>query len=135
MNVVLTLPPDNLQKTFSCTEHKQHTCHVVVVESHEQPIPGKVLLMQWSDKLTPPAQLKSILWRPCNFTPTHSLTGPMGKPFASHLGGQQFVSLGCTHSRNGAGFLLLALSRYFGDPDVIDHWPHPRLCANNGKLH
>ncbi len=25
------------------------------------------------------------LWRPCNFTPTHSLTGPVGQPFASRL--------------------------------------------------
>jgi hypothetical protein len=51
-------------------------------------------------------QLKSILWRPCNFTPTHSLTGPMGQPFASRLGGQQFVSRGCPHSHNGTRFLL-----------------------------
>ncbi len=28
-----------------------------------------------------------------------------------------------------------ALSRYIGDPDMIDHWPRPRLHAENGKLH
>ncbi len=28
---------------------------------------------------------------------------------------------GCTHSHNGTGFLLLVLSCYIGDPDVIDH--------------
>jgi hypothetical protein len=27
------------------------------------------------------------LWRPCNFPPIHSLTGPVGQPFASCLGG------------------------------------------------
>ncbi len=30
---------------------------------------------------------------------------------------------------------LLAPSRYIGDPDLIDHWPRPRLRAHNGKLH
>jgi hypothetical protein len=34
------------------------------------------------------------LWRPCNFTPTHSLTGPVGQPFSSRLGGQWFASRG-----------------------------------------
>jgi hypothetical protein len=36
---------------------------------------------------------------------------------------------------DGTGFLLLATSRYIGDPNVIDHWPRLRLCADNGKLH
>ncbi len=35
----------------------------------------------------------------------------------------------------GIGIFLLALSRYIGDPDKIDHWPHPRLSPDNGKLH
>jgi hypothetical protein len=56
--------------------------------------------------------------------------------------GQRFVSQGCTNSQWNR-FLLLVLSyplsRYLlihiGDPDVIDHWTHPRLCADNGKLH
>ncbi len=74
-----------------------------------------------------------ILWRPCNFTPIHSLTGPVDQPFASCLGDQQFASRRCTHSHNGTGFLLLALSRYIGDPDMIDHWPRPRLCADYWK--
>ncbi len=39
------------------------------------------------------------LWRPCNFSPPHSLTGPVGQPFASHLGGQRFMSCGCTNSQ------------------------------------
>jgi hypothetical protein len=34
------------------------------------------------------------LWRPYNITPLHSLTGPVGQPFASRLGGQQFASPG-----------------------------------------
>jgi hypothetical protein len=29
----------------------------------------------------------SVLWRTCSFTPIHSLTGPVGQPFASCLGG------------------------------------------------
>ncbi len=34
-----------------------------------------------------------------------------------------FAFQGCTHT-SGTGILLLALSRYIGDPDVIpDHWP------------
>ncbi len=76
-----------------------------------------------------------VVWRPCNFTPIHGLTRPVGQLFATRLGGQQFMSRGCTHSHNGTGFLLLAMSRYIGDPDVIDHWPRPRLRADNGKLH
>ncbi len=47
----------------------------------------------------------------------------------------RFASRGCTQYHNGTGFLLLALSRYIGDPNVIDHWPRPRLRAENGKLH
>ncbi len=39
------------------------------------------------------------MWRPCNFTPIHSLTGPVGQPFASCLGGQRFASPGCTNSQ------------------------------------
>ncbi len=37
-------------------------------------------------------------------------------------------------THNGTGFLMLALSRNIGDPDMIDHWPYPRLRADNGKL-
>ncbi len=33
------------------------------------------------------------------FIPTHSLTGPVGQPFASRLGGQRFMSQGCTNSQ------------------------------------
>jgi hypothetical protein len=74
------------------------------------------------------------MWRSCNLTPIHSLTGPVDQPLhpvqqvsASHPGDEQ------TH--NGTGFLLLALSRYIGDPDMIDHRPPPRLRANNRKFH
>jgi hypothetical protein len=38
-------------------------------------------------------------------------------------------------THNGTRFLLLALSRYIGDPDVIDYWPCPRLRSDYGKLH
>jgi hypothetical protein len=37
--------------------------------------------------------------RPFNFTPLHSLTGPVGQLSASHLGGQRFASWGCTNSQ------------------------------------
>jgi hypothetical protein len=46
------------------------------------------------------------LWRPCNFTPIHSLTGLVGQPFASCLGDQRFSSWGCIHTHNGTLFLL-----------------------------
>ncbi len=35
-----------------------------------------------------------ILWSSCILTPLYSLTGPLGQPFASSLGGQWFVSPG-----------------------------------------
>jgi hypothetical protein len=38
------------------------------------------------------------------------LTGPVGQPIASRLGGQGFASRGCIHT-SGTGILLLALSR------------------------
>jgi hypothetical protein len=34
---------------------------------------------------------RTELWRPCNFTTIHSLTGPVGQPFASCLRGQRFA--------------------------------------------
>jgi hypothetical protein len=68
------------------------------------------------------------LWRSCNFTPIHSLTGPVGQPYASRLGGQRFASRE-TQTHIGTKFLLLS-SCYIGDPNVIDHWPGPRLCSH-----
>ncbi len=38
------------------------------------------------------ASKKGGVWRPYNFTPTLSLTGPVGQLLASHLGGQRFAS-------------------------------------------
>ncbi len=57
-----------------------------------------------------------------------------GLQFASCLGVSGSLS-GDAQIHNGTGFLLLAMSRYIGDPNVIDHWPRPRLHADNGKLH
>jgi hypothetical protein len=49
--------------------------------------------------------------RPCYLTPLHSLTGLVGQPFASRLGGS--VSRpGDAQTHNGTVFLLLVLSRY-----------------------
>ncbi len=75
--------------------------------------------------------LKFILfWRPCNFTPLHSLTGPVGQPLASsRLGSQWFTSRGCTNSPD------FSCQRYIGDTSVIDHRPQPKLRTDNGKLH
>jgi hypothetical protein len=69
-----------------------------------------------------------------HFSSLHSLTGPVVQPFAFHLGGQRFASVGYTHSHNGTRFLMLALSCCIGDPDVNDHWPRRRLHAVDGKF-
>ncbi len=69
------------------------------------------------------------LWRACNLTSfPPCLTGPVDYPFASRHKGPRFKS-----SRGylcETGILLLALSCYIGDPDVIDHcgliWGRPR---------
>ncbi len=68
----------------------------------------------------------SHLWRACNLTSfSPCLTGPVDYPFASRHKGPRFKSPWET------GILLLALSRYIGDPNVIDHcgfaWGRPRL--------
>jgi hypothetical protein len=39
------------------------------------------------------------VWKSCNFTPPHSLTGPVGQPFASRQGGQRFAYRGYTNSQ------------------------------------
>jgi hypothetical protein len=56
-------------------------------------------------------------------TTVHTLTGPVGQLFACWLRGQRFTSWGYNHT-SGTRILLLSLSRYIGDPDVIpDHRP------------
>jgi hypothetical protein len=56
-----------------------------------------------------------VLWRACNLTSfSPCLTGPVDYPFASRHKGPGFKSPGgylC-----GTGILLLAMSRYIGDP-------------------
>jgi hypothetical protein len=60
------------------------------------------------------------LLRPCNLTSfSPCLTGPVDYLFASRHKGPRFKSLGGYLCE--ARILLLALSRYIGDPDVIDH--------------
>jgi hypothetical protein len=55
---------------------------------------------QRSDRLEPQSSCwGGSVWRPSNFTPTHSLTVPEGQPFASCLGGQRFAYPGCTNSQ------------------------------------
>jgi hypothetical protein len=63
---------------------------------------------------------KYRLWRACNlisFSPC--LTGPVDYLFASLHEGPRFKSPGGYLCETG--ILLLAMSRYIGDPDVIDH--------------
>jgi hypothetical protein len=55
-------------------------------------------------------QLTIELCRPCSYSP--SLTGPVGQPCASRGYNLQWFWV-----------FLLALSRYIGDPEVVDHWP------------
>jgi hypothetical protein len=57
------------------------------------------LLMYHYVSLNAPCSPVNVLWRPCNFTLLYSLTGPVGQPFASCLGGQRFASWGCTNSQ------------------------------------
>jgi hypothetical protein len=63
----------------------------------------------------------NTLWRACNLTSfSPCLTGLVDYPFASHHKGPRFKSLGGNLCETR--ILLLALSRYIGDPDVIDHF-------------
>jgi hypothetical protein len=58
------------------------------------------------------------MWRACNLTAfTPCLTGPVDYPFASHHEEPGFNPQGLCEN----GILLLVLSLYIGDPDVIDH--------------
>jgi hypothetical protein len=80
------------------------------------------------------------MWRARNLTAfALCLTGPVDYPFASHHEGPRFKSPGGYLCETG--ILLLALSSYICDPNVIDHcgfvWgrlclePSQGLCANN----
>ncbi len=61
------------------------------------------------------------VWRACNITPfTPCLTGPLDYPFASRHKGPRFKSPRGDICETR--ILLLALSRYIGDPNVIDHF-------------
>ncbi len=90
--------------------------------------------MGGGDKRAGKRLTKWMVCRPCNFNPIHSLTGKLGQVFASRLGGKRFASWGGTHSHNGTKFLLFTLSSYIDDPDMFEHWPCPRLCADMGSF-
>ncbi len=65
------------------------------------------------------SEKNTTMWRACNLTEfTHSSTGPVVQPFASRHEGAGFNPGGYLCETR---ILLLALSRYIGDPDVIDH--------------
>jgi hypothetical protein len=60
------------------------------------------------------------MWRACKLTSfSPCLTGPVDYLLASSHKGPRFKSQGGCLCETG--ILLLALSRYIGDPDVIDH--------------
>ncbi len=74
-----------------------HSLHVLLL-----------LATQWLVR----ALVKLLGGSPFNFTPLHSLNGPVGQLLASRLGIQRFRSRRCTHSHNGIRLLSLPLSRY-----------------------
>ncbi len=78
------------------------------------------------------------MWRACNLTSfSPCLTGPVDYPFASRHKGPGFESPGGYLCETG--ILLLVLSRYIGDPDLIDHcglvWGGPRPEPSLGLGH
>ncbi len=63
-----------------------------------------------------------VVWTACNLTIFSSCpTGPVDYLFASRHKGPGFNSPGGTGGTHVKWILLLVLSRYIGDPDVIDH--------------
>jgi hypothetical protein len=62
-------------------------------------------------------RLSIRLWSSCILTPLRSLTGLVGQLFASYLEGSGSCPGDHPHFWNWD--LLLAMSRYIGDPDVI----------------
>jgi hypothetical protein len=66
------------------------------------------------------SESSNIVWRACNLTSfSPCLTGPVDYPFASHHKEPGFKTPGGDLCETR--ILLLALSCYIGDPDVIDH--------------
>ncbi len=91
---------------------------------HSAPCRSPSSSSQHSDQLDPPVKLQGggpvdgLHWRPCSFTPIHSLTGLLGQLFVSCLGDKG------SHPRDAPRIpwnwvLLLAMSRY---STIILHW-------------
>ncbi len=90
--------------------------HVPMSVSPCLPVSMFLGFRKWKTELTE----NSNLWRACNLTAfTPCLTCLADYPFASRHKGPRFKSPGGYLCETG--ILLLALSRYIGDPDVIDH--------------
>jgi hypothetical protein len=71
------------------------------------------------------------MWRPCGYSPVHSLTGP------NHL----LLTRGATicvprmHPHLQVNWVLqLAMFLCIGDPNVMDHWPRWRPAASPGPM-
>ncbi len=72
---------------------------------HSTPCRSSSSSSQYSYRLEPRSNCwVGALWISGNFTSPHILTGPVGQPFASHLGGQRCASRECTHTYNGTRF-------------------------------
>jgi hypothetical protein len=69
------------------------------------PPPTRNTVTSWS-----PSQVAR--GEPCGGPPMHSLTGPLGQPFASCLGGPMVCVPGMHNTQYRTGFLLVALSHY-----------------------
>ncbi len=66
-------------------------------------------------------QLGPAAW-PCSFTPKHSLTGPVGQPFASHLGRQRCMFWGCTYLTMEPGSPVSNVSLHNGFKLLLVHF-------------
>jgi hypothetical protein len=75
-------------------------------------------------------------WRPCSFTPIHSLTGPVSQSFASHVGGggAKVPVLGMHPGLQWNRVLLLAMPRYIGDLNVIRSLASPLFSGRFTRL-
>jgi hypothetical protein len=96
---------------FAVTMWKASSDHTYLLRFHSTPCRSSSSSSQHSDRLEPWSSCwGGALWRPCTFTPIHSLTGPVGQPFASLLVSGLRPDDAQIH--NGTRFFLLELYSY-----------------------